>query len=79
MLTAKEYFEGHLDWYSFDANVVTLGGATDTTFTKTTQTVIPAPISYPGAPAIRFWEFEDAQVDFGSMDCGPTDLMYAVS
>ena len=23
---------------------------------------------------MRFWEFEDAQVDFGSLDCGPTDL-----
>jgi hypothetical protein len=25
-------------------------------------------------PAMRFWEFEDAQVDFGSVDAGPTDL-----
>ena len=25
-------------------------------------------------PAPRFWEFEDAQVDFGSLDAGPTDL-----
>ena len=25
-------------------------------------------------PAARFWEFEDAQVDFGSVDAGPTDL-----
>ncbi len=23
---------------------------------------------------LRFWEFEDAQVDFGSVDAGPTDL-----
>ena len=75
VLTAEEYFEGHLDWYSFDANAeVTLGGATDNAFTEITRTVIPAPISYPGAPAMRFWEFEDAQVDFGSVDCGPTDL-----
>jgi hypothetical protein len=47
VLTAKEYFEGHLDWYSFDANAgVTLGGATDNAFTKSIQTVIPAPISF---------------------------------
>jgi hypothetical protein len=26
-------------------------------------------------PADRFWEFEDAQVDFGSVDAGPTDLV----
>ena len=25
-------------------------------------------------PSPRFWEFEDAQVDFGSVDAGPTDL-----
>jgi hypothetical protein len=25
-------------------------------------------------PTARFWEFEDAQVDFGSVDAGPTDL-----
>lgn len=26
-------------------------------------------------PAARFWEFEDAQVDFGAVDAGPTDLL----
>ena len=26
-------------------------------------------------PAARYWEFEDAQVDFGSVDAGPTDLL----
>ena len=32
VLTAHEYFEGHLDWYAFDANrEVTLGG-TDQAF-----------------------------------------------
>ena len=39
-----------------------------------TRTVIPAPVSFRGMPATRFWEFEDAQVDFGSVDAGPTDL-----
>ncbi len=75
VLTAQEYFEGHLDWYAFDANPeVTLGAATDNAFTEITRTVIPAPVSFRGMPAARFWEFEDAQVDFGSVDAGPTDL-----
>jgi hypothetical protein len=26
-------------------------------------------------PAARFWEFEDAQVDFGAVEAGPTDLV----
>ena len=75
VLTAQEYFEGHLDWYAFDSNAeVTLGGAADNALTEITRTVIPAPISFRGMPAARFWEFEDAQVDFGSVDAGPTDL-----
>lgn len=76
MLTAPEYFEGHLDWYAFDANAeVTLGAATDQAFAEITQTAMPAPASFRGMPAARFWEFEDAQVDFGSVDAGPTDLV----
>ena len=42
--------------------------------TEITRTAIPAPVSFRGMPAARFWEFEDAQVDFGSVDAGPTDL-----
>lgn len=76
VLTAQEYFGGHLDWYAFDANAeVTLGGATDHAFTEITRMAIPAPVSFRGMPAPRFWEFEDAQVDFGSVDAGPTDLL----
>ena len=74
-LTAEEYFEGHLDWYAFDVNPeVTLGGASDDTVTEITRGAIPAPVSFRGMPTPRFWEFEDAQVDFGSVDAGPTDL-----
>ena len=74
-LTAQEYFDGHLDWYAFDANPeVTLGAATDNAATEITRTAIPAPVSFRGMPAARFWEFEDAQVDFGAVDAGPTDL-----
>ena len=54
---------------------VTLGAATDNAFTDITRTAIPAPVSFRGMPAARFWEFEDAQVDFGSVDAGPTDLV----
>jgi hypothetical protein len=75
VLTASEYSEGHLDWYAFDANLeVSLGGAQDNAVTEVARKVIPAPISFKGMPAARFWEFEDAQVDFGSVDAGPTDL-----
>lgn len=76
VLTAPEYYEGHLDWYAFDANSgVTLGTAADKAFKEVTQTAIPAPASFRGMPAARFWEFEDAQVNFGSVDAGPTDVL----
>ena len=66
VLTAPEYYEGHLDWYAFDENVdVTLGGQTDQAFTTIGRTAIPAPASFRGMPAARFWEFEDAQVNSG--------------
>jgi hypothetical protein len=54
---------------------VTLGATTDEAFTDITHTVIPAPVSFRGMPAMRFWEFEDAQVDFGAVDAGPADLV----
>ena len=74
-LTAQEYFEGHLDWYAFDFDPrLKLGGANDKAFEQITKTAIPAPVSFAGMPTARFWEFEDAQVDFGSVDAGPTDL-----
>jgi hypothetical protein len=74
-LTAREYFEGRLDWYSFDANAdVSLGATNDNAFTEIASAAVPAPVSFRGMPAARFWEFEDAQVDFGSVDAGPADL-----
>lgn len=74
-LTAQEYYAGHLDWHAFDVNAeVSLGATTDDNPSQITRTVMPAPVSYRGMPAPRFWEFEDAQVDWGSVDAGPTDL-----
>jgi hypothetical protein len=76
VLTAPEYYEGHLDWYAFDSNSeVTLGAVTDSPFKEVKQTAIPAPASFRGMPAARFWEFEDAQVNFGAVDAGPTDML----
>jgi hypothetical protein len=75
ILTAPEYAEGRLDWYAFDGNAeVSLGALGDRPPTDVARTAIPAPVSFRGMPALRFWEFEDAQVDFGSVDAGPTDL-----
>lgn len=78
VLTASEYYEGRLDWYSFDINAPlllgSLGQNPPVEYKEVVQTTIPAPVSFKGMASPRFWEFEDAHVDFGSMDTGPTDL-----
>ncbi len=74
-LTAAEYYEGHLDWYDFDLNPeVSLGARNDNAITQVKQTLVPAPVTYRGMPAQRFWEFEDARVDFGAVKAGPEEL-----
>ena len=75
VLTAQEYFSGRPDWHDFNVNDgASLRAGDDAAGVAVTRTVIPAPVSYRGMPAARFWEFEDAQVDFGAIDAGPEDL-----
>jgi hypothetical protein len=71
-LEADEYSDGRLDWYSFDA----ASGSTKAGQPATVGplTVVPSPVGYPGMPARRFWEFEDASVDFGGIEAQPEDI-----
>ena len=76
-LTADEIYEGTLDWSDFDLDLeARLGAGNDVAFESLVQTVIPAPLSFKGAPAPRFWEFEDARIDIGLMSVGPGDLAH---
>jgi hypothetical protein len=77
VLAAPEYAEGSLDWEAFDRQVgASLGANADrSAFAVVTRTVIPTPVTYRGMPAARWWEFEEAEVNFGSIDAEPTDLM----
>lgn len=75
VLTAQEYFSGHVDWHDFSVNAgASLKAINDAPSSTIVRTTIPAPVSYKGMPAARFWQFEDARVDFGSVDAGPEDL-----
>jgi hypothetical protein len=75
-LTATE-LDGPLDWSSFDINPqVSLTSTTDLSTTSTVEMTIPAPVSFPGAPAPRFWEMEDASLAHGLMPVGDTDLAH---
>jgi hypothetical protein len=74
-LTATEFSDGHLDWSSFDLNFeVNLGTERDRKFGVITETTVPAPVVFRGAPAPRYWELEDARIEYGLMPVGPTDL-----
>ena len=76
VLVAPEYTEGHLDWHSFVADPSAgLGAAGQTVAIETIRrTVLPTPVRFRGMPSARYWEFEDAQTSFGSVEAAPEDL-----
>lgn len=74
-LTAAELYKGHVDWSDFDVNLeVSMGTQSDRKFRSLVQTTVPAPVSFRGTPAARFWEFEDARIEYGLLPAGPADL-----
>jgi hypothetical protein len=79
-VAAPEYEGGRLDWHDFDlAPGATLATQPDDPAPETvTRTAVPTPIRYRGMPAARWWEFEDAEVDFGRIDAAPDELLRLV-
>lgn len=77
VLVASEYVEGHLDWHDFSVRRgVSLGGhSTRRREHRLRQSLIPAPVTFPGMPASRWWEFESAKTDLGRFEAGPEDLV----
>jgi hypothetical protein len=70
---ADQYTGEPLDWPSFDHVKTPLGSVTAAPPTVT-RTFTPAPVSFKGMPARRYWQLEDASVDIGAIDAGPVDL-----
>jgi hypothetical protein len=69
--------DGPIDWSSFDVTTqASLTTAADQSFTSVVEAIIPAPVTFPGAPAPRFWEMEDARIAYGLVPVGPTDLAH---
>lgn len=73
VLTAPEYLDGRLDWFSFTTSPGNGLGATDS-LTLLTEAFLPAPVSFRGMPSARLWEFEDGSVNFASVQAAPQDL-----
>jgi hypothetical protein len=76
VLAAPEYPGGGLDWYHFDRDLSPAAslGVRDRAPESRSSAVIPAPAAYPGMPADRFWEIEDARVNLPAIPSGPVDL-----
>jgi hypothetical protein len=85
VLLADEYYQGHVDWYSFDIDNRRLiledgeqpPAAADVDEGELTS-FIPAPISFKGMPNPRFWQLEENQTDFGAIDATTTALLSLV-
>jgi hypothetical protein len=81
VLESPEYLGGRLDWFDLDwvdldtdtgpANSLAAPANAGTT---ELATVLPTRVAFPGMPAERFWEFEDAVIDFGSVSSSADDL-----
>jgi hypothetical protein len=75
VLGADQYADGTLDWYSVDGEAQTLGSSIGAPAAPLViPPTLPTPVEYAGKPADRLWEFEDANINFGIVDAGPTDL-----
>src|SRR5690606_16224394 len=53
---------------------INLGASKDKASSAQVRAVMPAPVSFRGAPAQRFWEIEDAAIDYGLLPAGPGDI-----
>ena len=74
VLAAPDYRGDGLEWYDFVHQPTrTIGAATEAAPLQS-WAGLPAPITFRGMPAARWWEFEDASVDFGAVDTAPDDL-----
>ena len=76
VLAAPEYLGGRLDWFDLDVdeNPEHALGAPPGEAPSTVSHLLPSRVTFPGMPAERFWEFEDAAVDLGAVSAAAEDL-----
>ncbi|MFD3504231.1 hypothetical protein [Streptomyces sp. NPDC058678] len=64
-----------LDWHAFDVagrSPHAGNGAEPRTFA--TPDLVPVALRFPGMPTPRWWEMDDAAIDFGAVDASDADL-----
>ncbi len=78
VLSADEYRGGKMDWYSFSLNpssdLASSPGDASKLIDESTLTVVPSHLHFRGMPNRRWWQFEDAQIDMGSIDVNKVDI-----
>ncbi|WP_295116479.1 hypothetical protein [uncultured Chitinophaga sp.] len=79
VLTADEYYQGHLDWYNLDIDPSqkVLGEVTGDVPADIEDPLkfsfIPVPVNFDGMPNTRWWSFEDGRTNFGNITPKTTD------
>lgn len=80
VLTAAEYYHGHLDWYNLNFNpaIKTLGEVDTKTpeevMGKSVKTLLPTPVMFDGMRNTRWWTFEEGRVNYSYIHPGTQEL-----
>ncbi|MGK7868041.1 hypothetical protein [Falsiroseomonas sp. E2-1-a20] len=70
-LPAEGYADGRLDWWSFDQAASAGGGAAAGAHSVTRM---PAPVTFAGMPADRYWEMELGGAPLAGVSAGPAGI-----
>lgn len=77
-LVAPAHDGGPIEWYSFEPGAGPLaepaGAPARPPQERRVHALLASPLRYPGMPADRFWEMEDARVHLGLIESEPWDL-----
>jgi len=75
--TAPSHRGDAIEWHSFDPSATPLQlqeGEPPAAIARGVHALLATPLRYPGMPADRLWEMEDAQVNLGLIESEPWDL-----
>jgi hypothetical protein len=72
-LRAAEATSGRTEWWALEAETKPVGTQTGTA-TAISHRAVATQLRYPGMPADRFWEFEDAKINLADLEVQPHDL-----
>ncbi len=77
-LDAEEYVDGRIDAHDFDLRAASrnlMPGDAGNLDDSEERESFATPVQYPGMPASRYWEFEDAAVNFARIDAAAMDMV----